>query len=43
MVTHNIEMASRTDRAVVIRDGKIQNILSNPTEASLLHEIAGNL
>ncbi|WP_423255719.1 ABC transporter ATP-binding protein [Melissococcus plutonius] len=43
MVTHNIEIASRTDRAVVIRDGKIQNILSNPTEASLLHEIARNL
>jgi putative ABC transport system ATP-binding protein len=43
MVTHNIEMASRTDRAVVIRDGKIQTILSNPTETSLLHEIAGNV
>ncbi|MGT2785524.1 ABC transporter ATP-binding protein [Streptococcus merionis] len=43
MVTHNIEMASKTDRAVVIRDGKIQNILSNPTERLLLHEIAGNL
>ncbi|GAB2025536.1 ABC transporter ATP-binding protein [Lactovum odontotermitis] len=43
MVTHNVEMAARCDRAVVIRDGKIQNILPNPTEASLLHEITGGL
>ncbi|MBZ5960775.1 ABC transporter ATP-binding protein [Leuconostoc gelidum subsp. gasicomitatum] len=43
MVTHDIEMASRTDRAIIIRDGKIQNILSQPTETLILHEMGGNL
>ena len=43
MVTHDIEMASRTDRAIIIRDGKIQNILSKPTETLILHEMGGNL
>lgn len=43
MVTHDIEMASRTDRAVIIRDGKIQNSLSNPTETLILHEMGGEI
>lgn len=43
MVTHDIEMASRTDRAVIIRDGKIQNSLSNPTETLILHEMGGDI
>ena len=43
MVTHDIEMASRTDRAVIIRDGKIQNSLSNPTETLILHEMGGDM
>lgn len=43
MVTHDIEMASRTDRAIIIRDGKIQNILSKPTETLILHEMGWQL
>lgn len=43
MVTHDVEMASKTDRSIVIRDGRIQNILSNPTEISILHEMGGQL
>ena len=43
MVTHDIEMASRTDRAVIIRDGKIQNSLLDPTETLILHEMGGDI
>lgn len=35
MVTHDIEMASNTDRALVLRDGKIIQELIHPTEERL--------
>ncbi|PVE35512.1 ABC transporter ATP-binding protein [Enterococcus faecalis] len=43
MVTHDIEMASRTDKAVILCDGKIQNIVSEPTETLIFQEMGGNL
>ncbi len=35
MVTHDIEMASNTDRALILRDGKIMQELIHPTEERL--------
>lgn len=35
MVTHDIEMASNTDRALILRDGKIIQELIHPTEERL--------
>lgn len=37
MVTHDIEMASHTDRALVLIDGKVNSNIVNPTESSLLN------
>lgn len=41
MVTHDIEMAGRTDRSIVLRDGRIKRIISHPTEAAIFHEMGG--
>ncbi|MFR1049261.1 MAG: ABC transporter ATP-binding protein [Streptococcus salivarius] len=35
MVTHDIELASQTDRALILKDGKIYQELFNPTAESL--------
>lgn len=39
MVTHDLEIAARADRAVVISDGKLVRNLVSPTAASLLSAI----
>ena len=35
MVTHDIELASQTDRALILKDGKIYQELTNPTAEAL--------
>ena len=35
MVTHDIELASQTDRALILKDGKIYQELFNPTAEAL--------
>lgn len=35
MVTHDIELASQTDRAIVLKDGQVQQIVTEPTLATI--------
>ena len=35
MVTHDIELASQTDRALILKDGKIYQELFTPTAEAL--------
>lgn len=35
MVTHDIEMAARTDRAITLRDGQLRKILTKPNAQEL--------
>ena len=39
MVTHDIELASQTDRALILKDGKIYQELFNPTAEALYKEL----
>lgn len=36
MVTHDIELAAKTDRSLILRDGRITHEYSNPSEKTLL-------
>lgn len=39
MVTHDIELASKTDRALILKNGQIYKDLSYPTSEQLLHAL----
>ena len=39
MVTHDIELASRTDRAFILKDGLISRELKNPSAKLLYQEL----
>lgn len=36
MVTHNLELAAQSDRAVILNDGRITHSILKPTLADLL-------
>lgn len=40
MVTHDIEMAAKTDRAITLRDGKLRRILGNPNAQDLFDALS---
>lgn len=40
MVTHDIEMAARTDRAITLRDGKLRKILNKPNAQELFEALS---
>lgn len=41
MVTHDISMASKTDRSIVLKDGKLGNVINKPTSEKIFREIEG--
>lgn len=38
MVTHDISMAAKTNRAIVLKDGKVDNIIDHPSSQKLFKE-----
>ncbi|OJG72182.1 hypothetical protein RV11_GL003153 [Enterococcus phoeniculicola] len=42
MVTHDIEMASATDRALIMRDGQLVDTIIQPKDAQLFEALNGN-
>ncbi|MBA1394939.1 ATP-binding cassette domain-containing protein, partial [Lactobacillus sp. XV13L] len=41
MVTHDIELASKTDRTIILKDGMIKKIMNKPISQDLLDTIEG--
>ncbi len=41
MVTHDIEMAAETDKAITLRDGRLEKIISKPTAEQLFRALNG--
>lgn len=39
MVTHDIEMAAATDRAITLRDGRLEKVLNQPTAEALFQAL----
>ena len=39
MVTHDIELASKTDRSLILKEGQIYKDLSSPTSDQLFHAL----